>query len=238
VQFVVAFLLGVGIAFVGSIPIAGPLAVLVVDRAVGGRREEGMFIALGGALAEAGYALAVAILFPILFGLSHGVLLVSRIAGAVLVAIAGAVLLVHPGVVHGASTRRKSGSFLTGLALSALNPTLLATWTVVVATLNAHGLLGRSVGEAALFAVGVGGGVTAWFAVLVSLSRAAEDFLNGRRRVQTIRTLGFVLVCVGCYFVFRAVRGEHRDQVRAAATDEMRGETHVAKRHESEHAAA
>lgn len=208
-QFVVAFFLGAGISFVGSIPIAGPLAVLIVDRAVSGRREAGLFIALGGALAEALYAFAVAVLFPILFAWSHSVLLVSRVAGAVIVALAGAVLLFHPGAVHRSAPKRKRGSFLTGLVLSALNPTLIATWTVVVATLNSHGLLGRSVAEAALFAAGVAAGVTGWFALLVTLARAAENILDGPRRVKTVRALGFVLVCVGCYFVFRAVRGEH-----------------------------
>jgi len=197
-------LLGTGIAFVGSIPIAGPLAVLIVDRAAGGRREEGFFIALGGAIAEAGYA--VAVLFPLVLGISQTVVLVSRIAGAVLIGVIGAVLMVRPNVVRAASTERRSGGFLTGMVLSGFNPTLLATWTVMVATLNAHGLLGTSVADAALFAVGVAVGVTGWFALLLRLSKATEDFLSGSRRIRTIRALGLVLLGVGCYLMFHAVR--------------------------------
>jgi threonine/homoserine/homoserine lactone efflux protein len=201
----VAAVLGIVISFIGSIPIAGPLAVLVLDRGVSGRRLEGLFIALGGAIAEAAYAFGIAALFPLLLATSHTVVFVSRVAGAVLVACAGLVLFARPDWIGRTPPGgRRSGSFLTGLALSGLNPTLLATWTVVVATLNSHNLLGRSVGAAALFGLGVGAGVTGWFAVVVWLSRSAEKFLDSRRRTQTVRVLGLMLVCVGGYLVFRS----------------------------------
>jgi threonine/homoserine/homoserine lactone efflux protein len=206
-DIVVALVLGLVISFAGSIPIAGPLAVLILDRAVSGRRVEGLFVAFGGALAEALYAFGVALLFPLLLGLSDTIVFVSRIAGAVLVACAGVVLCIHPDFVRHAGSKRRRGSFVTGLALSGLNPTLIATWTVVVATLNSHGLLGRSAGAAVAFGLGVGAGVTGWFALLVVLSHAAKDFFEGPRRKQTIRVLGFVLVCAGGYLVFRTVHG-------------------------------
>ena len=204
-DLVVALTLGLVISFIGSIPIAGPLAVLIVDRAVSGRRVEGLFIALGGALAEALYAFGVALLFPMLLGLSDTIVFVSRIAGATLVTCAGILLCIRPDFVRRTGGTRRRGSFVTGLALSGLNPTLIATWTVVVATLNSHGLLGRSAGAAVAFGLGVGAGVTGWFALLVSLSHAAKDFFDGPRRKQTIRVLGLVLVCAGGYLVFHTV---------------------------------
>ena len=54
-HLLIAALLGIILAFIGSIPVAGPLAVLVVDRSVSGRRAEGLFIAFGGALAKEGF---------------------------------------------------------------------------------------------------------------------------------------------------------------------------------------
>lgn len=204
-DLVVAVGLGLVISFIGSIPIAGPLAVLILERAVSGRRVEGLFIALGGALAEAVYAFGVALLFPLLLGLSDTIVFVSRIAGAALVAGAGVLLCIRPDFIRRTGNTRRRGSFLTGLALSGLNPTLIATWTVVVATLHSHGLLGRSAGVAAAFGLGVGAGVTGWFALLVSLSHAAKDFFDGPRRTQTVRVLGVLLVCAGGYLVFRTV---------------------------------
>jgi threonine/homoserine/homoserine lactone efflux protein len=204
-DIVIASVLGLVISFIGSIPIAGPLAVLIVDRAVSGRRVEGLFIAFGGALAEALYAFGVALLFPLLLGLSDTIVFVSRIAGASLVGCAGILLFIRPDFVRRTGNSRRRGSFLAGLALSGLNPTLVATWTVVVATLNSHGLLGRSAGAAAAFGLGVGAGVTGWFALLVSLSHAAKDFFDGPRRTQTVRALGLLLACAGGYLVFRTV---------------------------------
>ena len=200
---VIAVVLGLVISFVGSIPVAGPLAVLIVDRAVSGRRVEGLFVAFGGAAAEALYAFGVALLFPLLLGLSDTIVFVSRIAGAVLIACVGLLLCIRPDVPRRAGGQRRKGSFVTGLALSGLNPTLIATWTVVVATLNSHGLLGRSAAAAVAFGLGVGAGVAGWFALLVSLSHAAKDLFDGPRRKQTIRILGLVLVCAGGYLVIR-----------------------------------
>ena len=205
-HLLIAALLGIILAFIGSIPVAGPLAVLVVDRSVSGRRAEGLFIAFGGALAEAVVAFGVALLFPLLFALSHTVVAVSRIAGASLVGLIGLLLLIYPDVVKRPPTTRRSGSFLTGLVLSGVNPTLLATWTVVVATLHAHGLMGRSAAVAVFFGLGVGAGVAGWFALLVLLSGAARDFLQGERRTRTVRVLGLVLVCAAGYLFFRSMR--------------------------------
>jgi threonine/homoserine/homoserine lactone efflux protein len=205
VNLFIAALLGTVIAFVGSMPIAGPLAVLVLERAVTGRRAEGLFITFGGALAEAIVAFGVALLFPLLFALSHTVVIVSRIAGAAIVGTIGLVLLIHPEVLKRPPPTNRSGSFLTGVVVSGVNPTLVATWTVVVATLNSHGLLGRSAAAAAFFGIGVGLGVTGWFTVLVLLSGRAKEYMQGRRYTQTIRVLGLVLLCAGGYLIFRSM---------------------------------
>jgi len=204
VNLVVAAVLGTVIAFFGSVPVAGPLAVLVLERAVSGRRREGLFVAFGGALAEAVVAFVVALLFPLLL-LSPTVVMVSRIAGAAIVGTIGLVLLVHPEVVQRPPTARPGGSFLTGLVLSSANPTLVATWTVVVATLNSHGLLGRSAAAAAFFGLGVGIGVAGWFSVAVLVSGKAQDYVRGRRRTLVIRALGIILLCAGGYLLIRSI---------------------------------
>ena len=202
---VVAAILGIIVAFIGSIPIAGPLAVLVLERAVSGKRAEGLYIAFGGALAESVVAFVVALLFPLLFGLSHTVVTVSRIAGAAIVGTIGLVLFIHPDIIKRPPTTRRRGSFITGLVLSGVNPTLVATWTVVVATLNSHGLLRPTTAAAAFFGLGVGAGVAGWFSLLVLLSGKAQEYMQGHRRKQTIRVLGLVLVCAGGYLIFRSM---------------------------------
>ena len=88
------------IAFVGSVPIAGPLAALVLDRAMKGDRRGGLSLALGGALVEASYAFGAALLFPVVVAHSGTVILATRGVGAVLIGICGLVLLVHPAALR------------------------------------------------------------------------------------------------------------------------------------------
>src|SRR5258708_35133257 len=49
-------LIAVAFGFVGSMPLAGPIAILTVSRAAHGKFGEALRVALGGAAAEAIYA--------------------------------------------------------------------------------------------------------------------------------------------------------------------------------------
>jgi threonine/homoserine/homoserine lactone efflux protein len=193
-------------AFVGSIPIAGPLAVLVIDRAIIGARRAGFYIALGGGLVEALYALGIALLFPALVARSSTVVLTGRGVGAVLLGIFGILLIVHPGVLRRTDKTRHSANFATGATLAALNPTLIASWTIVVGALYAHEVLGNAVWEPFAFAFGVAAGTIAWFGIVLYFSGWTRRFLAGERRTQVLRGLGAALVAASAYLVVRFVR--------------------------------
>ena len=55
-QILIALVAGSVMGFLGSMPIAGPVAVLVLERGLIRRRREGLGVALGAAAAEAIYA--------------------------------------------------------------------------------------------------------------------------------------------------------------------------------------
>ena len=55
IAVIVGFLLG----FLGSMPVAGPIAALVFARGAEGRFRSGVYIAVGGAIGEGLYVLAV-----------------------------------------------------------------------------------------------------------------------------------------------------------------------------------
>src|SRR5208282_1597048 len=55
-SFVAVSLVAFVFAFVGSLPLAGPIALLVVSNAASGRTKEALRIALGAAVAEGIYA--------------------------------------------------------------------------------------------------------------------------------------------------------------------------------------
>lgn len=209
-DLVTAALLGFAIAFVGSVPIAGPLAVLVLDKALAGRKQQGFFLALGGSLVEAAYALAVALLLPVLLGHSDEVIIVSRGLGGLVIGVCGVVLIKRPELLQRANIPSKRGHFLAGVTFTALNPTLIATYTLVLSTLYAEDLLSRKVTASLLFALGVCGGVVVWFVLLLHFTAWAKSFFGGHRRAMVTRILGGVLVGVSVYLMVRFVAAAQR----------------------------
>src|SRR4051795_11238662 len=81
-QILFALLAGTIMGFLGSMPIAGPVAVLVLERGLVRRGREGLAVALGAAAAESVYAfLAFWGLGSVLYG-SPMLLQASRLVGA------------------------------------------------------------------------------------------------------------------------------------------------------------
>lgn len=200
-----AFPLGFGLAFVGSMPMSGPVAVLFIARVLNAQRAAALLVALGGSLVEAGYALGVAYLLPHLVGRTQAVVLGSLALGAVVVTALGALLLARPSLLQGHDEMSARRGFWRGVLSSLLNPTLIATWTVAVSTLYANGWLTNRLSSAAGFALGVGLGSVAWFGALLAITRARHVRVTPELRMKLMRAMGGVLVCSGCFLAVRFV---------------------------------
>src|SRR4051812_6624410 len=116
-----ALLFGFLFGFIGSMPLAGPIAVLVFGRGLRGRFRSGMLIALGAALAESFYA------FLAYWGLSrlldaHPVLvLVSRAVAATILLGLGAFFVTrhHPAADQpGSDEEHEKSSFTVGFLIT------------------------------------------------------------------------------------------------------------------------
>jgi threonine/homoserine/homoserine lactone efflux protein len=205
VDFLVAALVGFVSGFVGSMPVAGPMAVMVLERAVRGDHRNGFFFALGGALAEGLVALTIALVFPLLYTGAQLVIVVSRGLGAVAITSVGVLLIARPSSIDRTRTRARGSSFLTGLAVAGLNPTLIATWLVVLATLYGNGWLPARAWAAPAFALGVSTGISTWFGIVLLLGNRLKTLLTERGRSHFVRVMGVVLVGAGVYLGIRFV---------------------------------
>jgi len=206
--------------FVGSMPLAGPIAVMVVSRAASRRFSEALHIGLGAALAEGIYA-GVAFwgftsLFartPLLAPISHGVT-------AVVLAVLGARFVFwSPKKTErkrAASNSQRAGTTLVGFSISAINPTLLVTWGAIVAFLYSKGLSGASSLVAVPFGACAAAGVAIWFVVLVALLRKYEGNLPHGVLTWTIRGLGLALVVLGMWSAVRLVDWLHGNRAAPA----------------------
>lgn len=193
--------------FVGSMPPAGPIALLVADRGLRGRGREGLLLAAGAALPEAAYAgLAALGLSAVLPRWPH-LVPVSRVIAGLVVATVGALLALRPATPRSGPDPTAGGrkDFVLGLIIAALNPTFLATWAGAVAVVHATGIVDITPRIAPVFAAGVLVGNLGWFMLLLWLvGRYRERF---RREVleRVVRLMGAVLVVMGLAFVVRSV---------------------------------
>jgi threonine/homoserine/homoserine lactone efflux protein len=208
-----ALLIGLVLSFVGSMPVAGPIAVVVLSRGLSNQRRSGLFIAVGAAIAECVYAglaflgiAAVLHRYPLL-------LPVSRLLACLLLTGLGAYFLLRPpGRSEGhdrAAVRARAttdaGNALLGFSVTALNPTLIVTWTAAVGAAHATGLLRVREIDALPFAGGVATGIVAWFATLLAALARFQKKLRPETVRAIIKVMGGALLVAGVGYGVRTV---------------------------------
>jgi threonine/homoserine/homoserine lactone efflux protein len=205
--------------FVGSMPLAGPVSVMVVARAAQKQFGEALRVGLGAAAAEAIYAgiaffgfTTILAHHPVLVPLSHG------ITAVVLLALGVWFVFWKPREKED-KEKNRAGTVLVGFTVSALNPTLLVTWTGAVAFLYSKGLGEVSPLAAIPFGVCAGVGVGAWFAALVELLREYGSKMSRSVLTWAVRTLGVLLVGLGVWSGVQLVRWIGGDRRTPAGAD-------------------
>lgn len=194
-----AILVGFAFGFIGSMPVAGPIAVLVLRLGLNQDARHARLLALGGALAEGLYALLA------FWGLSTFldrypmVLPASRLVGAVICLGLGIALLLHryqeqPPAPSDGRTKGFKRSFVGGFLITALNPTFIVTWTAALAALHATGLVTLAPARAIPFACAVSLGIVAWFTTLLWLVRRFKGRWSPASVEILIKVMGALLV--------------------------------------------
>jgi threonine/homoserine/homoserine lactone efflux protein len=126
-----ALLGGLLLGFLGSMPIAGPISALVVQRALECRARAGIYLASGSAVAEALYAFVAFWGYAAFLGRHPDLLPASRLVGG-LVLVALGVYFLSRNVRRGSPTPtagRDGRAALLGFTMTIANPTLIVTWT-------------------------------------------------------------------------------------------------------------
>jgi threonine/homoserine/homoserine lactone efflux protein len=198
----VAFLVGVLLGFVGSIPAAGPLLLLIVASALARQRARALALACGGALAESVYVLVAFGGLPELLERTEGIAGPLGIASAVLSILLGVWLLVRGGS-EGEPRVQKSSGFLLGFTLVATNPAFLITWTAVASALYSHEILTRSSARAPWLAAGAFLGIVLWFAFVFAVAQKLGERFQPRTLQNVVRGLGVLLIVAGVWLLLR-----------------------------------
>lgn len=195
--------LGTVVSFLGCLPMAGPNAALILQRLLDNQRRSAAMLALGVAAAEAVYAAAVAIPLPHAMARYQAFVPAFRIAGGVMIAGAGVLLVCKPRALVTASAPAASKSFATGVAVAVLNPTLFVTWTAVCSTLYGNQLLSPTATAAVAFACGAGLGDMLWFVAVAATWQQWARFLTESKQSWLMRGLGATMVAAAIWLVAR-----------------------------------
>lgn len=196
-----AFVAGFAMAFLGSMPPVGPIAVLLLERGVTGRDREGRGIAHGAAIAETIYcALAMAGVSELM----RRYAIVETIARGV-----GVVILIALGVhfvrfriqpeAAAAAPKPRGRPFVLGFSISAANPVLIITWSGSIATLLSFARVRFDLAERGLFVVGVLTGMLAWFHLFLWMLRRWRDRVTLRAAQWSVRIAGGLMIAIALW---------------------------------------
>ncbi len=201
---VLALVLGLLCGFIGSIPIAGPVAVLVVERGLGGRAREGLALAAGAAIAEGVYAGLAFLGMTAALARFPWLLPVSRVLGAVILVALGLYFALRKSKPAGNDEEKKDrkrgrrgGPFVLGLAVTMVNPTLLVTWSAVVTVIHGAMRVQESAVDAPFFGLVAMSGILSWFTLFTALLQRFREKMGPRTLDKVVRGIGWALVAIG-----------------------------------------
>ncbi len=210
-----ALLAGFAVGLFGAIP-PGPVNVNVIRKASLSETREALRVALGAALVDTVICGFVAMGFG--WVLEKVVTNPWTRLGLALFLLAGGLKILfldrrrdlgqaaRPGLT--ATPKEVSGfrfPFLVGVLQGAANPALLVNWTLLISFLVGHRILPGGLLPAGVFAVGVGVGVFAWFAILVELVEKLRKHPAGEWIHKSTFVAGILLLGFGLWFTWRTV---------------------------------
>lgn len=207
---------GFVLGFVGSMPISGPISVLVLTMGLRGEFRRAIGVAAGGAAAEAVYA------FLAFWGFSRYLTRYPALTGAARITAALILLGIGWSLVRRRAPpprkraaapvrgRAAHGGFIIGFSISILNPTLILTWTAVTSIVLLGDLVPGNPAEALPFCTGAGAGILAWFLVLLAILRKYQGRLRPESLHRAVRGIGWVVMAAGALFLAVAARGLFR----------------------------
>ena len=195
-EILTALGLALAFGFIGSVPLTGPIALLVLSRSVEKRFRAAVQIGLGAALAEGLYAGAAFWGFRTLVHSPRLERLSDFLSALVLTAL-GIYFLRWRFRDHAPPPTRGGRAGWTGFSISILNPTLLLTWSAAVAALTARHWVDGNRWLALPFGLGAALGVAGWELLFVAGIRQFGDRFQRSAIKLLVRCVALVLVALG-----------------------------------------
>ncbi|MBL7715537.1 MAG: LysE family transporter [Bdellovibrionales bacterium] len=151
---------GFTFGFFGAVPVAGPVSAIILRFGLKKQTRKGRAVAAGAALAEAFYVFLAFFGFNLLLDSVPYLQSISKYLTSIILGALGIYFMVSKSAssTQGGTPTEitgKKSAFGVGFGISILNPTLIATWSTVIASLYSYRLFPYSITHALLFSVGV-----------------------------------------------------------------------------------
>jgi threonine/homoserine/homoserine lactone efflux protein len=234
------FLVGAIAGIIYSLPIAGPISIIVVSRAFQGKERFCLRTALGAAIIESIYVFIVVYGIAALYELYQPILPYFLFTGAVFVFIIG--LKIRKQKIDLKSLESKTiitdkyenrGGLRTGIAINLTNPTLLINWFIAsFITLSFVSSIGLNIGGLDLILnqniKSVSEITGQEFQQIENSNSLLENNLNKEPHEQVtplIMSLSFALgVGIGVYFwlhILTKIIIKYRDKIKTSVLDKL-----------------
>lgn len=203
-----SLLLGLAIGWIGSMPVAGAVSFFIFQRGLCGRSGHGLALAGGAALAESCWCLALLLGAGELLDYWPAAASVARSLGGLLLIGLGIFFLARRPAVRRQTTAaaaatqpRLRDEFRLGATLVAVNPAIPFNWLAVITIAISLGLDPSR--APAAFALGVGLGIIAWFALLLRVICAWRERVHVNILARVQQGFAALLICAGCFALWQ-----------------------------------
>lgn len=197
----------------GSIPLAGPITMIVLGFGLEGRIRQAGLVAVGSALPESLYAGLALWGFGALIEQFRWVGPASQAVAVLVLVGVGLFLMLRPPRERNPSATASTdleGSkrhLLLGLSITILNPALILNWGAAVTMIYSLGLVEPKPHFAVPFGLGVGAGILSWFTVALYFLHRHHKRISPSLRVKLMKGMGGLLFTLGVIAAARAISG-------------------------------
>ena len=202
---VVPFIVGIVAGFIVSAGV-GPIGLTAMTKSLEESFLSGFLVGVGAAVLDMFYSAIAA------FGLSTFldypiVSLIFQVFGIPLLIYLGIRSLKYMPIIPEKNIKIKNikyhNSVLIGMSIYLANPTFLPLWVGIVGILHARNLLGSTMPENALFAVGVAFGTLVWFYLSLKFIRR-WDLLSKPKIVKKVFFVsGIILLGFAIFMIYK-----------------------------------
>lgn len=189
--------------FLGSIPLAGPVALLVMTRGFSRELHQARAIAGGASLAEGLMAAFAFAGLGMIYGRFPDLERVFQWLGTIVLIGVGAWFWAK-GITRGKHVSETSSgqgggvaAFLLGFGMVIGNPGMIGTWGGAIAAIEATGVLTPEPSLALGFGLGACGGVFSWFLIFLKLISRYGDIIATSALHVLVKCIGCALCVVG-----------------------------------------